>query len=73
MYDLKLDPLERLNIANKAGVKDIREKLQAKLREMQVATKDPWICAPHGVLQNQGPYKEKPTCFTLGDSVKESI
>lgn len=29
-------------------------------------TEDPWICAPHGVLQNQGPYKNHPTCMTLG-------
>ncbi|EDX12400.1 GD20145, partial [Drosophila simulans] len=42
------------------------KQLREQLFDVIVATKDPWRCAPHAVLQEQGVYKEQPACLTLG-------
>lgn len=65
LYDLKMDPLEVKNLAEKPGMKEIRTKLEARLLKWQIQTNDPWRCAPHAVLQDKGEYKDDPQCLTL--------
>lgn len=66
LYDIKTDPLERFNLADKAKYNGTLKQLREQLFDWQVATKDPWRCAPHAVLQEQGVYKDQPVCLTLG-------
>jgi len=66
LYDIKTDPLERFNLAEKAKYNGTLKQLREQLFDWQVATKDPWRCAPHAVLQEQGVYKDQPVCLTLG-------
>lgn len=65
LFDLKKDPEELNNIASKASMKETFEELKERLFEWQGRTKDPWICAPHAVLENTGAYKNNPKCFDL--------
>lgn len=65
MFDLKHDPEELHNLANKPAMKETFEMLKQKLFEWQKQTKDPWICAPHAVLEDKGDYKNKPQCLDL--------
>lgn len=65
LYDLKYDPEERNNVANKPNYKEIFQELSDKLMEWQKNTKDPWICAPHAVLEDKGDYKDNPQCMDL--------
>ncbi|XP_058824335.1 N-sulphoglucosamine sulphohydrolase [Topomyia yanbarensis] len=66
LFDLKLDPTERRNLAGKVVAKEIFEKLQAKLRKWQTVTNDPFRCLPGGVLLDTGEYLNNATCLTLG-------
>lgn len=66
LYDLKRDAVELTNLAEKSSMKEIRANLEARLREWQTLTNDPWRCAPHAVLQDKGEYKNDPQCLTLG-------
>ncbi|EDV48548.1 N-sulphoglucosamine sulphohydrolase [Drosophila erecta] len=66
LYDVKTDPLERFNLAEKAKYNGTLKQLRQQLFDWQVATKDPWRCAPHAVLQEQGIFKDQPACLTLG-------
>ncbi|XP_055902647.1 N-sulphoglucosamine sulphohydrolase [Eupeodes corollae] len=66
LYDLKMDSLERWNLATKAKFKDLLRNLKERLFRWQVETSDPWRCSPHAVLQEQGIYKKNPVCLTLG-------
>lgn len=65
LYDLKHDSEELNNLVNKESMKDTFETLKRKLFDWQKETKDPWICAPHGVLEDKGDYKNNPTCMDL--------
>ncbi|XP_046484869.1 N-sulphoglucosamine sulphohydrolase [Neodiprion pinetum] len=65
LYDLKYDPEELTNIAFKPSMKYIVTKLQTRLFNWQQATHDPWLCAPSGVLEDAGAYKNNPQCMPL--------
>lgn len=66
LYDLKRDGAELTNLAQKPSFKDIRADLEQRLQKWQALTNDPWRCAPHGVLQDRGEFKNNPQCLTLG-------
>ncbi|XP_063991281.1 N-sulphoglucosamine sulphohydrolase [Diachasmimorpha longicaudata] len=51
LFDLKMDPEELNNIASKPSAEGVFRKLREKLLQWQRDTDDPWICAPHGVLE----------------------
>lgn len=65
LYDLKQDPEELNNLAGKTEYKQIMKELDEKLINWQNITRDPWICAPHAVLENAGDYKFNPQCMPL--------
>ncbi|KAL0279496.1 UNVERIFIED_CONTAM: hypothetical protein PYX00_001039 [Menopon gallinae] len=65
LYDLKRDPEELRNIAGSDKSKDVFDSLKKQLRAWLNNTKDPWICAPHGVLEDKGFYKDEPECLPL--------
>lgn len=65
LYDLKYDPEELTNIAFKPSMKDIFTDLQTRLFNWQRTTRDPWICAPNGILEDVGVYKNNPQCMPL--------
>ncbi|KAG7209724.1 hypothetical protein KM043_011358 [Ampulex compressa] len=54
LYDLKYDPEERNNIAYVTSAQEILRNLQKRLFNWQKITEDPWLCAPHGVLESIG-------------------
>lgn len=66
LYDLRKDPLEFFNQATNPKFQNIFKTLQQRLYKWQLDTKDPWLCAPHAVLQDQGIYKNQPKCLSLG-------
>lgn len=66
LFDLKADGDELTNIASKPAMKEIRADLEKRLDKWLTTTKDPWRCAPHGVLQDKGDFKDNPQCLTLG-------
>lgn len=65
MYDVKYDPAELKNLASKPSMAEVRARLTNRLAEWQTITNDPWRCAPHGVLQDKGEFKNDPQCMTL--------
>ncbi|KAK5641207.1 hypothetical protein RI129_009754 [Pyrocoelia pectoralis] len=65
LYDLKLDAGEVNNLAGKKSYKKILQELQEKLANWQKVTNDPWLCAPHSVLENIGEFKNDPKCMGL--------
>lgn len=65
LYDLKHDSEELENLAANETFKTIFKELKHKLFEWQSETEDPWICAPHAVLENKGAYKNNPQCMPL--------
>lgn len=65
LYDVKLDPEEKLNIAGKSSYQDQLKRLKKRLNRWQNETADPWICAPHAVLEDSGNYKKDPQCLDL--------
>ncbi|XP_032669145.1 N-sulphoglucosamine sulphohydrolase [Odontomachus brunneus] len=70
LYDLKYDPEELNNIALKPSMQSIFIDLQQRLFDWMKVTKDPWLCAPDGVLQDTGVNKNNPQCMSLGwDSI----
>ena len=40
-------------------------KMKLRLEEWLYKTKDPWICAPHAVLEDKGHFKDNPQCMPL--------
>ena len=48
--------------------KPIFEKLKSDLNIWLNVTKDPWICSPHGVLEDKGAYGSNPSCLPLYNS-----
>jgi len=51
MFDKKSDPEERFNVANKPSYSQVFYELSSLLMKWQNITHDPWICAPHAVLE----------------------
>ncbi|XP_012534766.1 N-sulphoglucosamine sulphohydrolase isoform X1 [Monomorium pharaonis] len=66
LYDLKFDPEELNNIASKPSVKSIFVELKKRLLNWLETTKDPWLCAPDGVLENIG-QNSNPQCMPLNN------
>lgn len=66
LFDLKYDVTELKNIAEKPSMNEIRSKLEGRLKKWLEETEDPWRCAPHAVLQDEGEFKVNPQCMTLG-------
>lgn len=62
---MKTDPEELNNLASKPRVSAIFHQLKNQLFDWQQGTNDPWICAPHAVLEDQGAYRNNPTCLSL--------
>ncbi|EEC12143.1 heparan N-sulfatase, putative [Ixodes scapularis] len=65
LFDLDQDPREAVNLAKDPVHSAVLEALQTQLLKWQQITHDPWMCAPDGVLQDSGLYKEHPHCFPL--------
>lgn len=65
LYDLKEDAGEMRNIATKKSMQEVLTGLQKQLADWLAKTKDPWRCAPNGVLLDKGEYKDAPECLTL--------
>lgn len=65
LYDIIRDSLERYNLVNDPKYLDTFKKLRERLSKWQNDTKDPWRCAPHAILQDNGIFAENPVCLTL--------
>ncbi|CAL1538240.1 unnamed protein product [Lymnaea stagnalis] len=65
LYDVQTDPEELLNLAADPEYSGIFNELKTMLKVWQNLTADPWICAPDGVLEFQGIYKNNPQCLPL--------
>ncbi|XP_045478548.1 N-sulphoglucosamine sulphohydrolase [Harmonia axyridis] len=65
LYDMKYDSEELINLAYNVTYKPLLKELKLKLFEWQNKTQDPWICAPHAVLEDKGAYKNDPQCMSL--------
>jgi N-sulfoglucosamine sulfohydrolase len=65
LYDLVNDPMETKNVADDVVYTSVLENLKSQLKQWQNVTADPWICAPFGVLEDAGAYKENPVCMGL--------
>ena len=65
LYDLKIDPEEKHNVAEKPNYQGKLTKLQNRLLKWQEKTRDPWICSPHSVLENKGHFKDNAQCLPL--------
>ncbi|XP_058130265.1 N-sulphoglucosamine sulphohydrolase [Anopheles ziemanni] len=66
LYDLKMDPTESRNLFGKSSTKETFGQLRDRLQRWLEATNDPFRCAPDGVLQDTGEYRDNPTCLPLG-------
>uniref|UniRef100_A0A182Q2U5 Sulfatase N-terminal domain-containing protein n=1 Tax=Anopheles farauti TaxID=69004 RepID=A0A182Q2U5_9DIPT len=66
LYDLKMDPTESRNLFGKSSAKETFAELSARLQKWLEWTEDPFRCAPDGVLQDSGEYRDNPTCLSLG-------
>ncbi|KAL1468605.1 hypothetical protein MTO96_041380 [Rhipicephalus appendiculatus] len=60
LYDLDRDPNELSNVAGNETYAPVLSKLKQLLFKWQQTTNDPWICAPHSVLEDSGSYKQDP-------------
>nr|XP_037287482.1 N-sulphoglucosamine sulphohydrolase-like [Rhipicephalus microplus] len=65
LYDLDSDPNELYNVAANETYATVISELKQLLFKWQRATNDPWICAPHSVLEDSGLYKQDPKCLPL--------
>lgn len=70
LFDLKMDPIEVQNLANKPSHADILSTLKTDLQVWLNRTHDPWICGPNAVLQDKGFYKTNPQCLPLYNEIK---
>lgn len=65
LFDLRMDPEEVNNLSKDPKHDMVLKELKQKLFEWQKVTNDPWICAPHAVLEDKGLYKDDPQCMSL--------
>ena len=65
LFNMSTLAAERINLNNNASYSAIKERLKVALSDWQWKTNDPWRCAPDGVLQDAGKYKNNPECQTL--------
>lgn len=73
LFDLKLDPEETNNVADKPSMKKIMADLSARLQRWQKDTTDPWLCSPHAVYEDKGVYKDDPSCLPLYNSLPMEV
>ena len=73
LYDIRTDPREEVNLAGNESYALIFKSLKTQLNAWQNITADPWICAPHGVLEFQGKYKAHPRCLSLENGLKNEL
>ncbi|VEN47968.1 unnamed protein product [Callosobruchus maculatus] len=69
LFDLKHDPEELNNIVKKNTSQEIFKILKNELMNWQKATSDPWLCAPHAVLEDKGAYKNNLQCMDLDNQI----
>lgn len=69
LYDLNSDPKELNNLYMQSKYQSVFKEMRSILRQWQNVTLDPWICAPGGVLEDSGTYKDNPQCFSLDNNV----
>lgn len=69
LFDLQNDPKELVNLARKTAFQDVFESLRRELHQWQNVTYDPWICAPDGVLENEGAFSPMGTCLPLDNNL----
>ncbi|KAL3274373.1 hypothetical protein HHI36_015771 [Cryptolaemus montrouzieri] len=69
LFDLKHDSEELTNLAYNDTYKVIFKELKHRLFEWQNQTGDPWLCAPHAVLENKGFFKNDPQCMPLDNEI----
>ena len=65
LFSLETDPKELKNLYGHAEYASIIMDLKLSLNSWQNITQDPWICAPEGVLEDAGKYKNNPQCMPL--------
>lgn len=65
LYNLKTDPLEIVNLIDKKEYAGVVEKFKSMQLHWLNITHDPWICAPGGVLEDAGLYKQNPVCMSM--------
>ena len=53
-------------------IQETFEDMKQSLKAWQSKTEDPWICAPHAVLENKGRFKDNPNCMPLYNRVVSS-
>ncbi|XP_049869304.1 N-sulphoglucosamine sulphohydrolase isoform X3 [Pectinophora gossypiella] len=51
LYDLYADPMELNNLHGSEEVSSVEAALVSRLQAWQRASRDPWLCAPHAVLE----------------------
>ncbi|XP_060521979.1 N-sulphoglucosamine sulphohydrolase [Cylas formicarius] len=69
LFDLKYDPEELDNLAQKSSMQQTLQELKKRLWDWQKETDDPWLCAPHAVLEDKGTFKDNPQCLGLNNYV----
>lgn len=62
---MKYDVEEVKNLAYDDNYKLILKELKLRLFHWQNITQDPWICSPHAVLEDKGPFLNNPQCMLL--------
>ncbi|XP_069124025.1 N-sulphoglucosamine sulphohydrolase-like isoform X1 [Argopecten irradians] len=65
LFNIVSDPKELQNLAYDPGHAKVYHQLQSQLNMWQNVTFDPWICSPSGVLQDAGPHKYHPQCYSM--------
>ena len=71
LYNLKSDPKELKNLYNESQYQTVFKEMRKLLTKWQNVTHDPWICAPGGVLEDTGKYKDHPQCFSMDNDVDD--
>lgn len=71
LYDINSDPEETVNLVRDPSGQYIAvfKAMQKALLHWQNATADPWICAPWGVLEDTGAFKNRHSCLDMDNGV----
>ncbi|XP_072339759.1 N-sulphoglucosamine sulphohydrolase [Scyliorhinus torazame] len=65
LFNAQENPSETRNLASDPRYAGVLARMKGQLKKWQWLTDDPWVCAPDGVLEDQGPYKFNPECRPL--------
>ncbi|XP_013388757.1 N-sulphoglucosamine sulphohydrolase [Lingula anatina] len=69
LYNIVNDPRELHNLAKDPQTSSVFKEMRHQLSWWQNQTADPWICAPHGVLEDSGHYQSAPQCLSLDNGL----